>query len=109
MSVEKGYTFVSIGQADELSSGERWLVDIDALSIAVFRVGDQYYAIGDLCSHDQGAIGDGELDGYEIVCPRHGARFDIRNGKVLRLPALADIPVYPVKIEAGELLVGIPA
>jgi 3-phenylpropionate/trans-cinnamate dioxygenase ferredoxin subunit len=82
-------------------------VEIDGQAVVIFNVGGQYYGIADECSHDGGVLGDGELDGCEIICPRHGARFDIRSGKALRLPAVADIRSYPVRVEEGAVQVGI--
>src|SRR5690606_24386691 len=89
--------FVAVGAASDLPNGERLFVDIDGLQIVVFNVAGSYYAIGDVCSHDNGPLGDGELDGLEVICPRHGARFDIRTGEVRSLPAIVDIPAYPVR------------
>ena len=53
-------------------------------------------------------MGDGELDGYAVKCPRHGARFDVRSGEVLSLPAVVDIPAYPIRINNGRIELGIP-
>jgi 3-phenylpropionate/trans-cinnamate dioxygenase ferredoxin subunit len=100
--------FVSVAQASDLPSGERLYLTIDGLPIVVFNIAGEYYAIADVCSHDDGPVGDGELEGMEIICPRHGARFDIRNGKVLSLPAIVDIAAYPVRVVDGDLQVGIP-
>jgi 3-phenylpropionate/trans-cinnamate dioxygenase ferredoxin component len=100
--------FVSVAQASDLLNGERLYLTIDDLPIVVFNIAGGYYAIADVCSHDDGALGDGELDGLEIICPRHGARFDIRNGKVLSLPAIVNIPAYTVRVLDGEIQVGIP-
>jgi 3-phenylpropionate/trans-cinnamate dioxygenase ferredoxin subunit len=83
-------------------------VEIEEKPIVVFNIAGQYYAIADVCSHDDGPLGDGGLMKYEITCPRHGARFDIRNGEALALPAVVDIPVYPVRIEDGQIQIGIP-
>ncbi len=100
--------FVEVGSADDLPNGERLFVQIDDLAIVVFNIGGELYAIGDVCSHDEGPVGDGELDGYEVTCPRHGAIFDVRSGKVLALPAVLDIPAYPVRVENGQIEVGLP-
>lgn len=100
--------FVSIGSADELENGERLFVEIDEEPIVVFNIAGQYYAVGDVCSHDDGPVGDGELEGFEVICPRHGARFDVRSGKVLSLPAIVDIPAYPVRVVDGQLEIGLP-
>ncbi|MBI2977090.1 MAG: non-heme iron oxygenase ferredoxin subunit [Chloroflexi bacterium] len=100
--------FIAIGPAAEVGSGRRKLVEIDGLSIAVFNIAGSYYAIADVCSHDDGPVAEGDLYDAEIECPRHGARFDVRTGKVLSFPAIVDIPSYPVKVENGEILVGLP-
>lgn len=100
--------FIGVAQISELPNGERLFLTIDGLPIVVFNLAGGLYAIADLCSHDDGPLGDGELDGIEIICPRHGARFDIRSGKVLSLPAVVDIPAYPVRIVDGEIQIGIP-
>ena len=100
--------FIAIGSADELENGERLFVEIDEEPIVVFNIAGQYYAVGDVCSHDDGPVGDGELEGFEVICPRHGARFDVRSGKVLSLPAIVDIPVYPVRVVDGQLEIGLP-
>jgi 3-phenylpropionate/trans-cinnamate dioxygenase ferredoxin subunit len=100
--------YVPIGPADQLPNGERLFVEIDNLQIVVFNIAGNLYAIGDVCSHDDGPLGDGELEGEEIICPRHGARFDVRTGKVIALPAVVDIPAYPVRVEEGQIEVGVP-
>ena len=83
-------------------------MEIDEEPIVVFNIAGQYYAVGDVCSHDDGPVGDGELEGFEVICPRHGARFDVRSGKVLSLPAIVDIPAYPVRVMDGQLEIGLP-
>lgn len=100
--------FVEVAEATEVGNGERIFVQIDELSIVIFNIAGQYFAIGDVCSHDDGPLGDGELEDHAIVCPRHGARFDVRTGKVLSLPAFVDIPAYPVRVENGRIAVGVP-
>ena len=100
--------FVPIAKLDDLTIGERIFVEIDDLVIMVFNIAGSYFAIGDVCSHDDGPLGDGELDNFEVICPRHGARFDIRNGKANSLPAYVDIPAYPVRIVDDQIEVGIP-
>jgi len=100
--------FISIAGVEDLNNGDRLFVEIDELSIVIFNIAGGIYAIADTCSHDDGPLGDGELEDMEIICPRHGARFDIRSGKVLSLPAIMDIPAYPVKVVNGEIQVGLP-
>ena len=100
--------FVEITTVEDLPQGERLFVEVDSLSIVVFTIAGKLYAIGDVCTHDDGPLGDGDLEQFEIACPRHGARFDVRTGKVKSLPAFIDIPAYPVRIQEGKILIGIP-
>jgi 3-phenylpropionate/trans-cinnamate dioxygenase ferredoxin subunit len=99
--------FFEIGPAD-LPNGERLFVEIGELPIVVFNIAGKYYAIGDVCTHDNGPLGDGMLEDYHVVCPRHGGEFDVRSGKAVMMPAVVDIPAYPVKVMEGQILVGIP-
>ena len=100
--------FIAVAQADEIEPGERILVEIDGEPIAIFNIGGKYFAIKDVCSHDDGPVAEGPLHGHEIECPRHGARFDVRNGEVLTLPAVVDIPAYPVRVVGDDLELGLP-
>jgi 3-phenylpropionate/trans-cinnamate dioxygenase ferredoxin subunit len=100
--------YITVGSIDELDDGGRLFIEIDNLPIVILRINGQFYAIGDVCSHDDGPVGEGQIEGYEIICPRHGARFDIRNGKVLALPAFVDIPSYPVRVIDGQIEIGMP-
>ena len=94
--------------ADELGDGHGRTVP-NAPHVAVFRTGDEFYAIQDSYSHEHWSLGqDGELEGYEVVCPLHLARFDIRDGRPLCLPALIPLKTYPVVIRGGRVLVDIP-
>lgn len=100
--------FIPVGSVEELKEGERLFIEIDEKPIVILNVAGQYYAIADVCSHDDGPVGEGNLEGYEIICPRHGARFDIRTGGVLALPAFVDIPAYPVRLVGDQIEIGIP-
>lgn len=100
--------FVEIAPASEISNGGRLFVEVGDKAIVVFNIAGQFFAIGDVCSHDEGPLGDGDLEGHHVVCPRHGAEFDVRTGKAMSMPAVADIPAYPVQIRDGNIFVGIP-
>jgi 3-phenylpropionate/trans-cinnamate dioxygenase ferredoxin subunit len=100
--------FVEIAPASELPNGERLFLEIAGRAIVIFNIAGQLFAIGDVCTHDDGPLGDGDLEDYNIVCPRHGAEFDIRTGKVMQMPAVVDIPAYPVRVVDGMIQVGIP-
>jgi 3-phenylpropionate/trans-cinnamate dioxygenase ferredoxin subunit len=100
--------FVAVATTAEIPNGARILLEVDGRAIAVFNIAGTYYCIADVCSHDDGPVAEGELIGNEIECPRHGARFDVPTGRVLSFPAIVDIPAYPVRVEAGDVLVGLP-
>ena len=100
--------FVEIAPASELPSGERLFVDLGDKPIVIFNIAGQFFAIGDVCTHDYGPLGDGMVEGFNVVCPRHGAEFDIRTGQAVQMPAVVDIPAYPVQVRDGTLFVGVP-
>lgn len=103
-----GYRFFEIASVDELPNGERIFLEIGEHRLVVFNLAGHLYAIGDVCTHDDGPLGDGDLAGYEIICPRHGARFDVRTGEAVALPAIHDAPAYPIQITNGKIEIGIP-
>ncbi len=105
---ESKVEFLEIAPASELPPGERLYVEIEGKPIVIFNIAGQYFSIADVCSHDDGPVGEGNLDGYNITCPRHGAQFDIRTGRVVQMPAVVDIPAYPVKVVDGTIQLGIP-
>jgi 3-phenylpropionate/trans-cinnamate dioxygenase ferredoxin subunit len=101
--------FVTVAKTSELGEGQRLFLDVGGDAIAVFQIAGRYFAIGDVCSHDDGPVGEGVLQGTEIECPRHGAHFNLETGKALSLPAVVDIPAYPVRVVEDEIQVGFPA
>lgn len=92
---------------EDFPTGERLFVEVDGNAIVIFNIGGHFFAIADVCTHDNGELGDGELEGYEVICPRHGARFDVRNGKALCAPAFTDTRSYPVRVSEGKLEIGL--
>lgn len=105
---ESKVEFVEIAPASELPNGERLFVDLGDKPIVIFNIAEQFFAIGDVCTHDDGPLGDGLLEDHNIVCPRHGAEFDVRTGQAVQMPAVIDIPAYPVRVKDGLIFVGIP-
>ena len=87
----------------ELPPGEMKIVTAGPVSVGVYNLDGQFYAIEDRCSHDDGPLCEGEFDPETgvVVCPRHGANFDIRNGEALTLPAFEPVSVYPVRVVDG--------
>jgi 3-phenylpropionate/trans-cinnamate dioxygenase ferredoxin subunit len=102
------YDFIQVISVDELKNGERIFLEIEEFFIILFNIAGEFFAIGDVCTHDDGPLGEGDITGYEIICPRHGATFDIRDGKATSLPAVTNIPSYPVRIYDGMIEIGIP-
>jgi 3-phenylpropionate/trans-cinnamate dioxygenase ferredoxin component len=105
---ESQATFFEIAPASELPNGERLFIEMDGKSIVIFNIGGQLFAIADLCTHDDGPLGDGDLEDHNIVCPRHGAEFDVRTGQAVQMPAVIDVPAYPLKIVDGNIWLGLP-
>ncbi|MCA9973685.1 MAG: non-heme iron oxygenase ferredoxin subunit [Anaerolineales bacterium] len=100
--------YVRVASAADIPPGTRHFHDFETETVIIFNVSGQFYCIADLCTHDDGPLEDGELDAYAVECPRHGARFDIRSGRALCLPATEPVPTYQVKVEAGEVYVENP-
>lgn len=100
--------YFEITPANDLLSGERLFVDIGETPIVIFNIAGEFFAIGDVCTHDDGPLGDGDVEDHVVICPRHGAEFDVRTGRVLSMPAVVDIPAYPVEVRNGSVFVGIP-
>jgi len=105
---ESKIEYVEIAPASELPNGERLFIEIGGKMIVIFNIAGKYFSIADVCSHDDGPVGEGTLEGYNITCPRHGAQFDVRTGKVMQMPAVVDIPAYPVQVRDGVIFLGIP-
>jgi 3-phenylpropionate/trans-cinnamate dioxygenase ferredoxin subunit len=97
--------WITIATAEEVPPGERLVVEIGRKWVAVFNINGIYYAIEDVCTHDDGPLAEGELSGTTIECPRHGACFDVTTGKMLSAPAMVDVPTYPVRVQGADLQV----
>jgi 3-phenylpropionate/trans-cinnamate dioxygenase ferredoxin subunit len=99
--------WIDVAPADDVPEGEVKTFTIDAQRVAVARANGQLYAVQDLCSHDDGPLGDGGLEEFAIVCPRHGAKLDVRTGAVLAMPAIAPIETFPVMEKDGRIQVAV--
>ena len=105
---ESQVEFLEIAPASELPPGERLFVEIGGKPLVIFNIAGELYSIADVCSHDDGPVGEGEFEGFNITCPRHGAQFDVRTGQVTQMPAVVDIPAYPVRVQDGMIQLGFP-
>lgn len=97
--------YVRVARADEVPPGMMKRVTVDGHAVALINVGGEFFAIDDTCSHEEASLSGGTLSGEVVVCPKHGARFNVKNGRVLSLPAVRSVAVYPVRVEGGEILV----
>ncbi|MBA2491485.1 MAG: non-heme iron oxygenase ferredoxin subunit [Gammaproteobacteria bacterium] len=97
--------WVDVARAEELAPGDYEIVDIDDVEIAVINCDGEFYAIEDVCTHDGGVLTGGDIDGCQIECPRHGARFDIATGEALTAPAYEPVAIFPVRVEDGMVQV----
>ena len=97
--------FQKVAAVTDIPQGQVKVFEVGGEEIALCNVSGSFYAVADLCSHDDGPLGEGELDQFQIECPRHGARFDVRTGKALCLPAVTAIPTYEVEVRDGEIWV----
>lgn len=101
--------YLKIATIDEVPAGSSKLVKIEDVRIALFNLDGEYYAIEDVCTHDDGPLVEGEIvNGCEVECPRHGARFDIRTGRAVRMPAFEPATTYAVRVEGEDVLVESP-
>ncbi len=97
--------FVTVAKTSDVPEGAIKYVDVGGVPVALCRVGGELFAVGNLCTHDGGPLSGGSLEDHAIECPRHGARFDVRDGHVVCLPAAAPIPSYAVRVEHDQIQV----
>ena len=97
--------FVKVASTADVPPGQARTFSVDGRHIAVCNVDGAFYAIDDVCTHDGGPLGEGYLEGEQIECPRHGARFDVKSGRALTLPAVMPVNSYPVQVEGDEIRV----
>lgn len=100
-------TFHSVLKEEDLTPGKMKCVEVDGHKIALYNVDGTVYATDDTCSHAEASLTEGELDGCIVKCPKHGAKFDVKTGQALSLPAWAPVETYEVKVENGEIKVAI--
>ncbi len=97
--------WIDVADIVDFPAGSRHAVYLENISILVFNLDGDFYAIENVCTHDGGPLVDGYLQGDEIVCPRHGAHFCVRTGAVTQPPAYEDVPTFPVRVHEGKVQV----
>lgn len=97
--------FTPVCKVSELPDPGKMVVEVEDRLVALFHVSGTFWAIDDVCTHDGGPLANGDLEDHTIACPRHGAKFDIRTGKALTMPATRDTVAHEVKVEGDNVLI----
>jgi ferredoxin-NADP reductase/nitrite reductase/ring-hydroxylating ferredoxin subunit len=97
--------FVEVANTEDIQSSQMKEVEVNGQNICVVNVEGKYYAIGSICTHEGGPLADGTLEGYEVECPWHNSKFDVRTGEVTSPPASEPEPAYEVKVDGNSILI----
>ncbi len=97
--------FVRVCSVDEIPDPGKRVFEIDDQFVLVVHLDRQWYALDDRCTHDGGPLGEGRFDGLCIVCPRHGAKFDLQTGAAMTMPAVTATTRHDIKVEQGSVFV----
>lgn len=97
--------WLNVAPTDDVPPGERLVFEVGRTWIVLFNVGGQFYAVEDECTHEEFPLSEGVLTDYSIECAKHGACFDIRDGRVLAPPAFLPVKTFPVRVEDGQIQV----
>ena len=95
--------FVKVAKTQDIGPGQARLVEIQGKEIALFNVDGTFFALDNTCTHRGGPLADGEVSGHVVICPLHGARFDVRTGKVVGPPAHEDVARYGVRVTNSDI------
>ena len=96
---------IRVAAAEQVPTGEALRVVVAGVPIALFHVGEEFFAINDTCSHAEASLSEGEVSDHEVTCPKHGSRFDLRTGRPKGLPAYRPVQVYPIEVSDGALYI----
>jgi nitrite reductase/ring-hydroxylating ferredoxin subunit len=97
--------YVKVAESKDIGTSSMKAVEVNGETVCVINAGGNYYAIGNVCTHVGGPLNEGTLEGFEVECPWHGSKFDIRTGEPTKPPATSAVPKYEVKIEGDSILV----
>jgi glycine betaine catabolism B len=100
-----GRRFVKVADTKDVQVSQMMVVEINGEKVCIANVEGRYYAIGNVCTHMGGPLAEGKIDGFEVQCPWHGSKFDIRTGNVVRPPAMRAESTYEVKVEDNNILI----
>jgi 3-phenylpropionate/trans-cinnamate dioxygenase ferredoxin subunit len=105
MSTQPTSEYVHVCKVSDLPDPGKMVVEVEDRLVGLFHVSGTFWALDDLCTHDGGPLAEGQLEGHTIVCPRHGAKFDIRDGRALTMPATRATAAHEVKVEGEDVLI----
>jgi 3-phenylpropionate/trans-cinnamate dioxygenase ferredoxin component len=97
--------FVKVAESKDIEASSMKAVDVAGERVCIVNIEGKYYAIGNVCTHVGGPLDEGTLEGYEVECPWHGSKFDVRTGEPTKPPARQSVPTYEVKLEGNNILV----
>jgi 3-phenylpropionate/trans-cinnamate dioxygenase ferredoxin subunit len=97
--------FVRVARVADVPPGTVRRVEVGGRRVALANVEGEFFAVEDTCTHEEASLSEGGLSGEVLVCPKHGSRFNIRTGRVLSLPAVRSVAVFPVRVEGDDVLV----
>jgi len=97
--------FVKVAETKDIGPSSMKAVDLEGEKVCIINAQGNYYAIGNVCTHVGGPLNEGTLEGYEVECPWHGSKFDIRTGNPTKPPAVRAVPKYEVKLDGNNILV----
>ena len=100
------YTWTKVAEVADFAGRDAMQVSVANIDAAIFKVGEQFFATDAFCTHATALLCDGYVEGEEVECPLHSARFHIPTGKVLTGPAIVDLKTYPLKVVGGDILIG---
>jgi ferredoxin-NADP reductase/nitrite reductase/ring-hydroxylating ferredoxin subunit len=100
-----GEDFVKVAETKDIQSSQMKEVEVNGEKICIVNVEGKYYAIGNICTHEGGPLADGTLEGYEVECPWHNSKFDVRTGEVTSPPASEPEPAYEIKVDGNNILI----
>lgn len=99
--------FVQVAKVSDVANAGKLILEVDDRMVVLLHINEQFFCIDDVCTHDGGPLGEGELCGFELACPRHGAKFDVRTGAAITMPATEATVVHEIKIEGDNVFIRI--
>jgi nitrite reductase/ring-hydroxylating ferredoxin subunit len=103
--LELSTNFAKVAETRDIQSSNMRAIDLDGERVCIANIDGSYYVIGNICTPLGGPLNEGKLEGYDVECPWHGSKFDVRTGEPTRPPAQQPVPAYEVKVEGNSILV----